>query len=507
MHTTVADMLVDGARRFGRKPLVIANDRTLTFGEMDELSARLALALRSLGIRRGDPVTLWMENGWRWMIAYYAVLKLGAVANPCNIQLTAEEVSFIANDCGSKAIIASRVKAHQLSTAASRVLIFDTPAAGSDQPDIESLLSSTAADGERPVLGTEGLEASSPATICYTSGTTGYPKGAVLRHSTIVMNTAMTAMMHGRTQNDLVVSALPCTHVYGNIVMNTAVLCGMTLALLPRFDVTAALEAIQSHRATLFEGVPTMFMNMLNSSQFDTFDLSSLRICTVGGQTMPLAKMQETERRFGCPLLELWGMTELGGLGTTHPHNGPRRLGSIGVALPFTEARVVAMNDPSRELPRGEVGELMIRGPLVMEGYFANAEATRATIEPDGWMHTGDLVRQDAEGYFYLVDRAKEVIISGGYNVYPAEVERVIAQHPAVAMVAVAAMADVLKGQSPKAFVVAKSGTRCTGEEIIEHCRAHLAPYKLPKAVEFLPDLPKTSTGKILRRALATATP
>jgi len=253
----------------------------------------------------------------------------------------------------------------------------------------------------------------------------------------------------------------------------------------------------------MFEGVPTMFMKLLNFAEFDRYDLGSLRLCTVGGQTMPVAKMEETERRFGCPLLELWGMTELGGLGTTHPHNGPHKLGSIGVALPLTEARVAAIDDARRNVERGEVGELLVRGPMVMDGYLDNPEATAATLEPDGWLHTGDLVRQDIDGYFFVVDRAKEVIISGGYNIYPAEVERVIAQHPAVAMVAVAAMRDEARGQAPRAFIVSRVGTRCTAAEIIEHCRPQLASYKIPRAVEFVDDLPKTSTGKILRRMLA----
>jgi len=228
-------------------------------------------------------------------------------------------------------------------------------------------------------------------------------------------------------------------------------------------------------------------------------------LCTVGGQTMPITKMEDVEKRFGCPLIELWGMTELGGLGLTHPHNGPRRLGSIGVPLPLSEAKIAAVGDPGTEMPRGEVGELMMRGPLVMQGYFGNEEATRATVEPDGWMHTGDLVRKDEDGYFYVVDRAKEVIISGGYNIYPAELERIIAQHPAVAMVAVAAMHDELKGQVPKAFIVPKIGVSCASNEIMQHCRAHLASYKVPREVVFVDDLPKTNTGKILRRMLATS--
>jgi long-chain acyl-CoA synthetase len=257
----------------------------------------------------------------------------------------------------------------------------------------------------------------------------------------------------------------------------------------------------------MFDGVPTMYMRLLNFPGLARFDLSSLRLCTVGGQTMPVSKMEEVEQRFGCRLLELWGMTELGGLGITHPHNGPRKLGAIGVVLPLSEAKVVDIADATRSVPRGETGELMFRGPLVMDGYHGDAEATRDTITPDGWLHTGDVVRQDADGYFYLVDRKKDVIVSAGYKIYPAEVERVIAQHPAVAMVAVAPMRDEMKGHVAKAFVVLRHGMQATAEDIIAQSRTDLAPYKIPKTVEFMLDLPKTSTGKILRRALADNSP
>lgn len=495
---TVAEVLATAARRFGHKPLVVARDRTLTFAQLAALSADLCGQLPERGIQPGQRVTLWMENGWRWMVWYFALAEYGAVVNPCNIQLTPAEVSYIAKDCGAAAIVAA---------AAQMSLLAGTDLSGPNgKPRV---LDGDLESKEAPVvMSTRGVDVlpHSVWTIAYTSGTTGRPKGALLRHSSIVLNTAMTALMHGRTERDTVVSALPCTHVYGNIVMNAAVMQGMTLILLPRFDERTVLQAIQDHRATMFDGVPAMYLRLLNSPELERFDVSSLRLCTVGGQTMPVSKMQDVEARLGCPLLELWGMTELGGLGTTHPHTRPRRHGSIGIALPGMEAKVAAADGTAKPVPVGEAGELVVRGPLVMEGYLGDREGTDAVIESDGWLHTGDLVRQDADGYFYVVDRAKEVIVSGGYNVYPAEVERVIAQHAAVAMVAVAAMIDEVKGQSPKAFVVLKQGASCTQNDIIQHCRRQLAPYKTPKAVEFLEDLPKTSTGKILRRALATAT-
>jgi long-chain acyl-CoA synthetase len=227
----------------------------------------------------------------------------------------------------------------------------------------------------------------------------------------------------------------------------------------------------------------------------------------VGGQTMPVSKMQEVERRFGCPLIELWGMTELGGLGTTHVTYATPRLGSIGVALPHMEVRVGALTTDQPQPRCGEVGELMIRGPLVMQGYFGNELATSEAIDADGWLRTGDLGTQDDEGYVFIVDRKKDMILTAGYNVYPAEIERVVALHPAVAMVAVAGMPDEVKGEVACAFIVLQAGLEATPEELLIHCREHLAAYKVPRLIQFVSDLPKTSTGKVLRRALSSLAP
>jgi long-chain acyl-CoA synthetase len=314
----------------------------------------------------------------------------------------------------------------------------------------------------------------------------------------------MTAKMHVRTAADTIVTALPMPHVYGGAILNSSMLCGATLVLLGRFEERATLAAIARHRATMFEGVPTMYMYLLNSPALATHDLSSLTRCTVGGQTMPVAKMEEVERRFGCRLIELWGMTELGGLGTTHPLHARDRLGSIGIPLPGVESRVADTSDPTLTVGVDEVGELMIRGPIVMQGYYRNPQATLDTIERDGWLHTGDLARMDRDGYVYLVDRMKDMIITAGFKVFPAEIERVLAQHPSVAMVAVGSTPDLLKGEIAKAYVVLTDGHREDESSLLSFCREHLAAYKVPRAVKFVRDLPKTSTGKIMRRHLKT---
>jgi long-chain acyl-CoA synthetase len=256
----------------------------------------------------------------------------------------------------------------------------------------------------------------------------------------------------------------------------------------------------------MFEGVPTMYLYLLDHlGALETDqrpDVSSLTRCTVGGQTMAVAKMRAVEELLGCPLIELWGMTELAGLGTTHPSYGVNVHGSIGVALPYTEVRIAATDGAAVTLARGEIGELMVRGPLVMQGYFGNPAATAEAIEPDGWLHTGDVAYQDEAGHVFVVDRKKDMILTAGYNVYPAEIERVLSAHPAVSMVAVGAVPDETKGEIAKAYVVLRPGQEATADELIENCRAELAAYKVPRAVQFVADLPKTSTGKLMRRAL-----
>jgi len=491
------------ARQFGARTALITGDRTLTYRELDELCDRVAGGLHDMGVRPGDRVSLYSPNRWEWVVTYHAALRAGAVVNPINVMLTAEEVAFVLNDCGAAAIFTSGDKAEVIAgltrsvPALRRVVGFDP--AGGGVTSFGDLLSGPAAAPDVPRPAPADL-----STIGYTSGTTGHPKGAMQSHRAVFLNTAALFAVQTRTERDVLLNALPLPHVYGNIVMNGTFMTGATLVMMERFDPAAALAQIQRHRATVFDGVPTMYAMMLADPSMPGTDLSSLRICAVGGQTMPAAKMREWERRSGAPLLELWGMTELGGAGTANSTYMPNVHGSIGFALPGAEARVAALDNPGVTVPDGEPGELMIRGPLVMLGYYGNEQATKATIEPDGWMHTGDIATRDEEGHFFVVDRRKDLILTGGLNVYPAEIERVVAAHPAVAMVAVGSVPDETYGELARAYVVLRPGATATEAEIIEHCRPHLAAYKRPRSVRFVPDLPKTSTGKVMRRELKT---
>jgi long-chain acyl-CoA synthetase len=500
MLGSLGEVLPYAARRFGDRRALVTGEGSFSFAELDALSSALAASLANRGVGPGDRVTLYAPNSWEWIVSYYGALKTGAVINPVNVMLTPAEVAYVTADCGAKALIGSSEKirpALEAGVVGLESIVFgDEPVAGAT-PFGELIAGSHGFD---PVpVAPDAL-----AAICYTSGTTGRPKGAMQSHRAIVLNGAITAQMHLKSELDTVVSALPCPHVYGNVVFNGALMYGLTLVMHPRFDPAEILTSIETHRATMFEGVPTMYLYMLAHPDLDAFDLSSLTRCTVGGQTMPVAKMEEVERRFGCPLIELWGMTEIAGLGTTFPSNGPRKLGSIGIAMPWVEARVGDVADAGVTMPRGEVGELMIRGPIVMQGYYGNKEATRATIEPDGWLHTGDLATMDEDGAVFVVDRKKDMINTAGFKVFPAEIERVVAAHPSVAMVAVGRVPDEMKGEIAKAYVVLKPDAEPDADGILALCRAQLAAYKVPRAVQFVPDLPKTSTGKIMRRELST---
>ena len=502
MHgQTLGQILPEAAATFGDKTALVFGNRPFTFTELDAMSNSLANGLLAKGVAPGDRVTLYAQNAWEWVVSYYAAAKTGAVINPINAMLTTAEVAYVVEDCGAKVIVSTADKGEALldikaSTDLAEVVLF-----GDDAPVGAIAFDDLLRDGKNSFDAAK-VDPNDLSTICYTSGTTGHPKGAMQSHRSVVLNTSLTALMHSRNAADIIVSALPCPHVYANVVMNSTMLFGMTLVLVERFDETAVLEAIQEHKATVYDGVPTSYMMILAGPDTEKYDTGSLNRCVTGGQTMPAAKAEEFEDRFGCPLLELWGMTELAGVGTSNTWYGENRHGSIGVSVPYMECRIADAEDAQVTVDRDAPGELMMRGPLVMQGYFGNAKATQETIEPDGWMHTGDIARMDEAGFIWMVDRKKDMILTGGYNVYPAEIERVLAQHPAIAMAAVGKLEDETKGEIAKAYVVLKPGQSAETEEVRTFCKQHLAAYKVPRAVRFVDDLPKTSTGKIMRREL-----
>ncbi len=490
------------AKKFCDKEALIFEEQSFSFRKLHDLVENFGAGLISLGVKEKDVVTLYASNSWEWIVSYFAIARVGAVINPVNTMLTSSEIIYVVNDCGAKTIICSEDKIQALEdikkhTQIRNIISFSGKSDGIDS--FRSILARNLSIEKEPNVSPQDL-----STIAYTSGTTGHPKGAMQSHESVILNGSMTSQLHMRGPDDSVVSALPCPHVYANVLMTGMMMFGTKLILHKTFEVDTIFESIKANKATIFDGVPTMYMFMLNSPNLKNADLSSLKRCYVGGQTMPVATMTAVEREFKVPLIELWGMTEIAGLGATFPLFGPNKHGSIGCAIPYCDLKIVDVNDCSKQMNMGEVGELMVKGPITMMGYFGDDKKTKETLEPDGWLHSGDLAKMDQDGCVYIVDRKKDMIITGGYNVYPAEIERVLAANSKVALAAVGKQSDELKGEIAKAYIVLKEGEQATEEEMIAFCREELAAYKCPRKIQFVMDVPKTSTGKIMRRELST---
>jgi long-chain acyl-CoA synthetase len=501
MSTTLAEILPHAARKHaGRTALIVENQR-FSFQDLDALSNRVANGLVASGVEPGDRVTLFGPNCWEWLVSYYGIAKSGAVVNPINVMLTAEEVRYAVADSGARAVIASSDRGRSLLDMAGTGSLSDVILWGDTPVTAATMLSDWLRLG-RPVFAPPPRTPTDLAAICYTSGTTGFPKGAMQSHGAVIGAAVGTALMAARTAHDRVINALPLAHVYGSCVLNAAMMAGSTLILIPRFSELAVLSAIAEHRATLMDGVPTSYYYLLAHADFEKYDLSSLARCWVGGQTLPAAKSLEFTARTGCPVHEVWGMTELAGAASANPVYGPNKPGTIGVPFPGSAFCVVDVEDADKEMPRGERGELMYRGPLMMKGYYNNAKGTAEAIRQNGWLHSGDIATMDEDGYATIVDRKKDMILTAGFNVYPAEIERVLCMHPAVALAAVGGLPDETKGELAKAYVVLKSNCEVTRADLAAHCREHLAAYKVPRGIQFVTAVPTTASGKIMRRML-----
>jgi long-chain acyl-CoA synthetase len=494
------------AQRWADRPALVTDDRSMTFGDLHQATNRLMKSLRDLGVAPGVRVAICAQNRWEWVVSYHAVLGVGAVVVPVNVMSTGDEVAYLCGDAGVNVLLASGERLSALGSAlpvtTSLTLVsFDCECAYSCERFVDLL----AAQDDTELVPSP-VDPDSLACVAYTSGTTGRPKGAMQSHRSLVLNCAYTATMHARNADDVVVTALPAAHFYGNVVINATLMAGGRVELMTRFSPVDALHRIQDRRATLFEGVPAMYAMLMASPSIEDFDLSSLTRSTVGGQTIATFLIEQWELLSGAPLIELWGMTELSGLGTTHCLHAPCPHGSVGIALPGVQVKVVKVNDVASECQLGEPGELIVRGPIVTMGYFGNPEATAEALTDDGWLHTGDVATQDGCGRLFIVDRLKDMIVSGGYNVYPAEIERVLMRHEAVALAAVGHEPDCVKGEVAHAYVVLATGRTSDPDSIVAHCRRFLAAYKVPRAVHFVDALPMTSSGKVMRRMLGSMT-
>ncbi len=465
----------------------------VTYAQLDDRSARVAGHLRSVGVRAGDRVGLMLPNVPDFAAIYYGILRLGAVVVPMNVLLKERETSFYLGDPEAEAVFAWQDFAAAAGAGASEAgarLIVVAPG------EFGALL-----DAAEPVFDVAPREDSDTAVILYTSGTTGTPKGAELTHGNLRRNTEVVQALFGMTGEDVILGSLPLFHSFGQTCsLNAGVRSGAMLTMLPRFEPDKALEIIERDRVTLFMGVPTMYSALLNSPSAQSADAGSLRVCVSGGASLPVELMRSFEQHFGCIILEGYGLSETSPVASFNHPDRERKPGSIGTPVEGVEMRVV--DDAGEPVSGGEVGEIVIRGHNVMKGYWKRPEATAEAIREGGWFYSGDMARIDEDGCYFIVDRKKDLIIRGGYNVYPREIEEVIYEHAAVAEAAVVGVPHDELGEEVAAFIALKPGAQTSTEELRAHVKDQVAAYKYPRHVWLVDELPKGPTGKILKRSL-----
>ena len=493
--TNLASNLTTTAAAHPEQDALRVSGQGVTYAQLHGMAARVAGALRASGIEPGDRVAVILPNVPAFPVVYWGILLAGGIVVPMNPLLKAAEINFFFRDSGARLAFVWPDFVPEATTGAE--------GAGTRIVECGAM---SPVDGELepgdPISEPTPREDDDTAIILYTSGTTGRPKGAELTHRNVHLNAHRSAsVIQEVTPDDVVMGCLPLFHVFGLVVgLNAATIAGASLALIPRFDPAAAIEVIEKERVTIMQGVPTMYAAILNHPMSDGMDASSLRTCVSGGSAMPLDVMRSFEDKFGCVILEGYGLSETSPVASFNMPDRERKPGTIGVAIPGCEMRCVDLD--GIDVPVGEVGEIAIRGDNVMKGYWNNPEATAEAI-PDGWFRTGDLATMDEEGYFTIVDRKKDMILRGGMNVYPREVEEVIYTHPDVVEVAVVPLPDELLGEQVGAAVALREGSTATPEEIIDFTRERIAAYKYPRQVWIVPELPKGPTGKILRREVS----
>ncbi len=487
-------VFAEAAARHTERPAVRMDELVLSYSQLRDAAYRMASLLSSVGIAPGDRVAIMLPNVPAFPIAFYGALAAGAIVVPMNPLLKSREISYYLSDSGARVLLAWHSAASEAALGAAATGV---PVLKVDEPDAAGLLT-----GLAPV--TAGVERAGDddAVILYTSGTTGVPKGAELTHAGLTRNAAVTARnLLNAGPDDVVMGCLPLFHVFGlTCALNAIIAVGASLTLLPRFDPAKVLEIVGRDQVTIFEGVPTMYAAMLHDPAAARADTSSLRVCVSGGAAMPAEIMRRFEQAFGCMILEGYGLSETSPVASFNHPDRVRKPGSIGTPIQGVEMRVV--DNQGAELPAGQIGEIVIRGYNVMKGYWRNPDATADTIT-SGWLKTGDLARVDEDGYFYIVDRKKDMIIRGGFNVYPREIEEVLYEHPAVAEAAVIGIPDEDLGEEIAAAVKLMPDATATTDELRAFVKDRVAPYKYPRYVWIAPDLPKGPTGKILRREVS----
>ncbi|MCI0475785.1 MAG: long-chain fatty acid--CoA ligase [Anaerolineales bacterium] len=503
-------------------------DKKLTYREMDEHVNRLANALTQMGVKKGDRVALYLPNCPQYVIGYYATLKLGAIVAPNNPLYVARELEFQVNDSGAETLIClsrfyPNVQKIRANTKLRNVIVANIKEYFSPVLKLLFTLAKEKKEGHHQTLAPgdhwfPDVLASAPATkpnvqvrpedtavLLYTGGTTGVPKAAEITHKNLVANTIQCRawvqdMQEGK---EVTLTALPLYHSYAmTTCMNLAVYTAGAMVLIPNpRELASVLKAIDLHKPSLFPGVPTMYTAINNFPDLAKYDVKSIKVCISGAAGLPVEVQKKFQDLTGARLVEGYGLSESTPVLTANPIFGDNRIGTIGVPWPDTEVKVMDLEEGTKEMSVGEVGELVARGPQVMKGYWNRPDETAKTLR-NGWLYTGDIAKMDKDGYFQIVDRKKDMIIVGGFNVYPRDVEEVLYQHPKVLEAVVAGIPDPKSGERVKAYIVLKPGQTATVEEIKAYCHENLTGYKRPHDIEFRDSLPKTMIGKILRRQL-----
>jgi len=529
-HRPLHDNLAESARKHPGATATIFQNAKLSYAEVDSLVDRFAAALQGLGVKKGDRVAVYMANCPQYIISYYGALRAGAVVVAFNPLYAAPEVEHQLIDSGAETMICMsrfypNVKSVRARTPVKNVIVTNIKEyfppvikllftlakekQGGDRQDIsadantfwfQDVLAKAPAK-PKPVV----VQPEDTAVLLYTGGTSGVPKGAELAHSSMMANAVMCRYWLHDVQEakEVVLTTLPLYHSYGmTTCMNFGVFTAAALLLIPNpRDYVDIMKNINKHRPTLFPGVPTMYVGFNNFPDLAKYNVKSIRACISGAAGLPVEVQTRFQELTGARLVEGFGLSEASPVTHANPMYGKNKIGTIGLPWPDTEAKIVDIDTGLQEMPVGEKGELVIRGPQVMKGYWNMPKETEITLR-NGWLYTGDIATMDEEGYFRIVDRKKDMIIASGFNIYPRDVEEALYRHPKVKEAVVAGVPDRYRGETVKAYVVLKEGETATEEEIIEFCKGQVAKYKVPTAVDFRTELPKTMVGKVLRRML-----
>lgn len=491
MSANLASILTDSAARFGNTTALRLDEEDISYRTLDRVSAEVAGLLRSRGVGPGDRVALMLPNVTHFAAIYFGILRVGAVVVPMNPLLVGREVDYYLDDSGAREIFVW----HEV-----------TSAAPDHAMQVSPQTFGTLLAGAEPSATVAARDRDDTAVILYTSGTTGQPKGAELTHDNLRRNVDINRDELAIAAGTRVLGCLPLFHSFGQTcALNATISAGGTLTLLPRFDPDRALDLLEGHRIEVFLGVPTMYEALVHARTATGRDVSHLHTCVSGGAALPVEVLREFEASFGCDVLEGYGLSETSPTATTNRRDRPRKIGSVGIPIDGVEIGVV--DESGAILPPDVVGEVVIRGHNVMKGYWRRPAETAAAITSEGWFHTGDLGRVDDDGYLFIVDRMKDMIIRGGYNVYPREIEEVAHQHPAVREVAVVGIPDARLGEEIGMAVALRDGHELTADALRAFIRESVAAYKYPRAIWFVDELPKGPSGKIVKRSIDLPSP